>query len=425
VVDEEQKQTQFTRRHFMAGVLGAGAAIIAAGGDVVLSGCTPSKEEQFEELVSRGVEDEKIQALNVDPERLIEAIDFEEVPMEDYLELQATHELPFGSLVHQMGPSRVLVLLPGEEGEGFRKIGTLDLGSGTLTTVIDTPVSTGRNALIYDARASDGALIWVEVDVGEQDWHVYAATLEGTVVRNTQLVEEGDADYEPSMLAVAGRKVYWTVMPMAAGPANQEDSFFRALDFAQGDETGQRVPYTVLTSHGRMITNPLVTDGIVTFVPRVDTQNVYYQLTALNCSDDRPVDFIVLPQSLRVTEAIYMNGSFTFSIESNYDYAGGLKNFGTYRDMGDGAYLHVGRPPVCPAVSFGKFLIIKTPASVLGIDPVEQKLFIVKPPTYSTDYGEALVGWGVQDRIVTSSLRLSEDTSSIEATLVRVFGPTT
>jgi hypothetical protein len=440
---KEYASPSLTRRHFVAGVLGMGAAIATAEGGVMLSGCAPSKEQQFEDLVSKGVEDQNIVALDVAPEQIVETTDFEEVPMEDYLKLQTTHELPFGCLVHQMSSSAALVLLPGGQGESLRKIGILDLESGEMTTVINAPVGTGKNMLIYDARASENALIWVELDLGDQTWRVYAAVLNEAAVGEAWMVEEGNADYEPSMLAVAGSKVYWTVMPVATGPANQEDSFLRALELgqsgdvaqgtqngaaaqsdqgAQSTQTSRGTPYTVLTSHGRMITNPLVTDGIVTFVPRVDTENVYYQLTALNCSDDTPVDFTVLPQALRVTEAIYMEGSFTFNIEDNYNYARGLSHFGTYQDLGNETYLRVNRPPLCPVARFQDFLLVKTPASIVGIDPTGKKVFVIDPPSQSTDYGEVLAGWGIQKRIVTSSIRLTDD-GDMEATLIRVFDP--
>jgi hypothetical protein len=436
---EEYVSPPLTRRHFVAGVLGVGVALVAAEGGAVLSGCSPSKEQQFEELVSKGVEDQDIVTLNVASDQILETTDFEEVELENYLKLQTTHELPFGCLVHQMSSLAALVLLPGGQGESLRKIGILDLASGEVTPVVSTPVGTGKNMLIYDARASTNALIWVELDLGDHSWRTYAAVLNGTAVGEAWMVEEGNADYEPSMLAVAGSKVYWTVMPVATGPANQEDSYLRALELGRGGDaaqdsaataqgtqaaTAQGTPYTVLTSHGRMITNPLVTDGVVTFVPRVDTENVYYQLTALNCSDDKPVDFTVLPQALRVTEALYMKGSFTFSIEDNYDYAGGLSHFGTYQDLGDETYLHVSRPPLCPVACFQDFLLVKTPASIVGIDPAGKKVFVIDPPPQSTDYGEVLVGWGIQDRVVTSSIRVTED-GNMEATLVRVFDPAT
>jgi hypothetical protein len=412
-------------------------AVAAAGGAAALSGCASAKEPQAEDMVLKAVEDEDIVTLDVASEQVLEAAEFEEVSFAEHLRLAATWDLPAGSLVHQVDATAALALLPGGEGETLRKLGMLDLGTGATRTMVEGPVNKGRNIVIYDARASKDVLIWVELDLGDFRWWVYVAQLGGegateVALGEARLAGEGDADYEPPMLAAVGDKAYWTVMPLATGPANQEDSLLRALAFSptgssqpsQGDG-GARPgePYTVLASHGRMLTNPLVTEGIVTFVPRVDTANIYYQLTALNCSDDRSVDFRVLPQSLRVSHALYMGGAFSFCIEDNYDYAGGISRFGTYQELADGRYLHVSRQPLCPVARLGDWLIVKSTVNIVGFDPAQQRDFVVDAPPQCPDFGEVLVGCGVQERIVTSSQRLAADDGHVEATVVRVFGP--
>jgi hypothetical protein len=267
----------------------------------------------------------------------------------------------------------------------------------------------------------------VELDLGECSWRTYVMPLDAATTSEPRMVEEGNNDFEPPMLAAGGDKVYWTVMPLATGAESLSDSFLKALgSFSSngGPEQGSvdyAEPSVVFTSHGRMITNPLVTDGIVTFVPRVDTTNVYYQLTAFNCATDKPVDFQILPQSLRVSDAIYMHEAFSFAIEGNYTYAEGLSQFGTYRSLEDGAYLHVSRPPAGPALYFKGCLVIKSTRNIVGFDPVRERSFVLETPPRCSDFGEALVSWGVQDRVVTTSLRLAEDKSHAEATMVRVF----
>jgi hypothetical protein len=409
-------------------------AAVAMGGAAALGGCASAKEPKAEDMVLKAVEDEDIVTLDVASEQVLEAAAFEEVPFAEHVRLEATWDLPSGSLVHQVDATAALALLPGGEGESLRKLGMLDLGTGAATTMVEGPVNKGRNVVIYDARASKDVLIWVELDLGDFRWWVYVAQLGGqgaaqVALGEARLVGENSADYEPPMLAVAGDKAYWTVMPLATGPANQEDSFLRALAFSptgslQGED-GVRPgePYTVLTSHGRMLTNPLVTEGVVTFVPRVDTANIYYQLTALNCADDRSVDFRVLPQSLRVSHALYVGGAFSFCIEDNYDYAGGISRFGTYQELADGRYLHVSRQPLCPVVRLGDWLIVKSTVNIVGFDSAQQRYFVVDAPPQCPDFGEVLVGCGTQERFVTSSQRLAEDDNHVEATVVRVFGP--
>jgi hypothetical protein len=424
VAGDGQAAAKMTRRDFMTGVLGTGVACVAAaaGSAATLSGCRAQKAQQFEDLVLKGVQDQDIVTLKVAPEQVIEATDFEEVPSENYLGLQASYELPLGSLVYQIDSSSALVLLPGEEGESLRKIGILGLADGEVSPVISRPVTTGKNVVIYDARASKTTLIWVELDLGTRHWSVHVAALSGAAAENTRMLEEGDGDYEPPLLAASDEKLYWTVMPVATGAASKNDSLLRALNLRQEQALEQGVPYTVLASHGRMITNPLITEGIVTFVPRVDTSNVYYQLTALSCTDDKPVAFKVLPQSLKVADALYLGGAFFFSIENNYDYAGGLSHFGSYQELDQGNYLRVSKPPLCPAARLGDCLIIESTAAIVGVDLAARNVFAIEAPAQSASFGEALCGWGVQDRIVTTSIRLTEDNSNMEATVVRVFG---
>jgi hypothetical protein len=433
----------------VAGALGVGAAVFATGSAGVLSGCAPSEDQHSEDLVTKASNDKDIDTLKVSADQVTDATDFERMPFEDYLKLQTTLDLPLGSLVYQMDSSFALVLLPGETGKSLRAIGMLNLATGVLASVLSGPVGTSKNVVLYDARASQNALIWVEFDLGNHHWSTYVASLGGIVssaapaasaaegeaaeaaegeaitasvtVGEPRLVEEGDADYEPPMLAVAPQKLYWTVMPVATGPANQQDSLFRALSLERDGAPYTGEPYTVLASHGRMITNPLVSNGIVTFVPRVDTGNIYYQLTALDCASDKLVDFRILPQSVKVADALYANGTFFFSIEGDYSYAEGLSKFGMYLELEDGTYLRVGRTPVCPAVRFGDCLVIQSTANIVGFDLVQKKSFVIESPPLSPKFGEALVGWGVQDKVVTSSVRLSEDGSVGEATTVRVF----
>jgi hypothetical protein len=413
--------TPLTRRGFVTGVLGAGAAALAAGSAAALSACGSSDEKQLTNLASTDVSDEDVVSLEVAPEQVLDASTLEEAPFEDYLKLQASYELPLGSLFSQIDSSFVLVVVPGSQGESFRKIALLDLNSGETAVLVSQPAGEGRNKVIYDARATRTALIWVEVDLGDLTWQVYIALLAGTAVGTARLVEEGNADYEPPMLAIASEKAYWTVMPNAAGTANLEDSLLKALKLGSDVNFAQEAPYTVLVSHGRMITNPLVTDGIITFVPRVDTANVYYQLTAYRCADDKPVDFTVMPQSLRVSDALYLDEGFSFCIENNYDYAGGISTFGTYYKLTDGKYLKVNKTPMSAPVRFKDCLIVKSIYNIVGIDIVKSKSFVIQAPPESSGFGEALVGWGKQDKVVTCSLQMDKDSEGIGTMVIRVF----
>ena len=444
---DPHKGLPLSRRGFVAGALGVGVAVVAASSEAFLAGCSPAQDNASEPLISQATQDKDIPVVQVSPDQVIEGTQFDEASFDDYLVQVASYDLPVGALAYQMDINLALVLLPAQDVGCLRQIALLSLADGTTTVLVSAPVGVGRNKVIYDARASKSQLIWVEVDLGDLSWQTYVVPLtwsgsqvDSDIGANAVLVEQGTADYEPPMLAVAVDKAYWTVMPLATGSASQQDSLLRAVSgkvaagsvhvagssqdtgSGQGVDNGQGVPYTILTSHGRMITNPLVSSNVITVVPRVDTGNVYYQLTALDCDKDSSVAFQVLPQSLKVSDAVYLKDGFAFSIEDNYDYAGGLANSGIYQQLADGNYLHVSKPPTNAMVQCGDSLLVKSTNSIIGIDAANKKLFIISPPELCSDFGEALIGGGALERFATCSVRMQPAGGDAEATVIRVFG---
>ena len=410
-----------SRRSFVKSALGVGAAVAVLSGEALLAGCAKTEDESDYTLASKAVQEKDIPVLEVTKEQIIQGIEFDEAPVENYLELVATYYLPVGSLFYQIDSEMALVLLPGMEGESLRKIGLLDLSNGEVKVIVEKPIGNERNLIIYDARASRTRVIWVEVNLGDLNWKTYVAPISEKQAGRAVLVDEGNADYEPPMMAVYGNKAYWTFMPMAAGKAYQEDSFLRALASDQDFGSGQVKTYSVLISHGRMITNPLITEGIITLVPRVDTSNIYYQLTALRCADDKVVTYQALPQSYRVSDAIYMKEGFAFSVENNYKDLGGISNLGTYQQLSDGNYLYVRKPPTNAIACLDDHLIVKSTSSVIGLDPVKKELFIIRPPQQCSDSGETLIGCGILERIILASIRMREDGKGAETAIIRIF----
>jgi len=253
---------------------------------------------------------------------------------------------------------------------------------------------------------------WTECDIASLDWQVYAAPIQSGGLGPAVLIDQGGPDYEVPLLALTGNKIYWTVMPNPAGPAQYQDSYLKAMIF------GATEPTVVYTSHGRMITTPLVNQGTLTFAPRVDTKNIYYQLTALRVADDSIADYLIMPQSVRISDALYMDKTFCFSIENYYTYAGGLGTIGTYRQLPDGEHwLHLSRQPSAPPLLLAGRLVVKSSIRVIGIDAVGQGYYSIPLLIDSLDYGDSLAGWGSQQNLVVYS-----NTSS-NSCMLRVFEP--
>ncbi len=415
------KASDVSRRDFIIKTISASAAAVAAGSAVLLGGCAPKEEDGSTGLISDGQESDGVRTVSVPTGKVVLAQDFEQAQPEEYLQLVSSYDLPLGSLVHQIDSDLILVLKPGDQNKNSREIAFMDINNGSMATIVKQPIRDTKNNRIYDARASRSRLAWVEVDLADYSWRVYVVPLAGTTPGEALMVDEGNYDYEPPMLAVYENKVYWTTMPMATGNASQENSYLRAIEFDSSRPDSQARAYNVFVSHGRMITNPLVSEGVITVTPRVNTNLVYYQLTALDCTNDRSVGRIIMPQSLRVSEAISLKGRFAFSIERDYAYAEGLSKFGTYLQLDNDEYLHFYRTPMSPVAMCKNCLIVKSTASIVGVDFTGKKNFVVELPDRCSDFGEALVSWGVQDKVVTSSIRIAEGKTAAEAVMIRVF----
>jgi hypothetical protein len=258
-------------------------------------------------------------------------------------------------------------------------------------------------------------------------WRVYAVLHDNGIgseeTKQPYLLDEGEGDYVPPYLAVSDTKVYWTVMPDPKGPASANDSYLMAADL-KGRKKGDSVEsWTAYTSHGRMITVPIVSGDVLTFVPRVDTDFVYYQLTTISIKNDEVKNIAILPQSVRVSDAVWLGDGFAFGIEGNYDYAKGLSLFGSYLQLGKGQYLYINRSPVSACMRMNSLTYVKSTKNVLGLEPDNGNYVVVGTLQDCVDYGDVLAGAGIQNRLVVYTTVTSRIGLARSECHVRVFDP--
>jgi hypothetical protein len=409
--------------------------VLAAG--VALSGCAPADAvEALVATVKSGAPDARVSMLlQVPDEALVLGSEFDEAPDTDYFVEQASYELPVGSLLYQDSDRFATVLMPGATSDVLIALATLDLDSGVVATVMERAVEDASRYCIYDARANDQVIIWVESEMTQGKWKVYGARFEGGVRGEPFLLDSGGAGYEAPQLCVHGPRVYWTVMPDPLGAASAEDSLLKTASFvslAAGAgagagaggvaRDGQDLVRTLYVSHGRMTTCPQAADGIITIVPRVNTDAVRYQMTALHADTGQVADVALLPSGLRLSDCVHLAGAFSFCIEANYDYAGGLRYFGTYQQLQDGNVFYANKVPSSPPVSSGGCLMIKSTKNVVGFDMARRRFFILDKLDDSADYGDVLAGSGLRQRLVVYTTVTSR-TSAESSVRVRVFRP--
>lgn len=406
--DTHNSGPEITRRSFVVGSAALTASALAAG--AVLTGCKSSKIDTGDTTDHTTADSNDIEVLAVDETDVtsLSSFDIVDDPTNLYTEV-ASYKLPLGSIVWQVSDSLAVVLGTGETSSPLSQVKMLDLGSGVLTTVISAAVSAADGYEIYDVRASTTTIAWSEYDYMTSDWRLYASTLNGsaTSIGEVYRLDDGDVNWDPPLICVVDDKVYWTRLPYEKGLYTSGSSYLR-----QSDAKGSDV-WDVYTSPGRFATTPEVSDGILAFVPRLATDNVYYQLAALDTTSDDVTEKTTLPVSVKPMNALYISGAFSFCIEASYSSDSAIATMGTYRSLGAGKYFRVGKVPSCsPALCNGRF-IVKYGKSTAVIDLDDRTYFTIPAPSYSWSYGDYLaISGSCRNFVVYSTVDTASDVNS-------------
>ena len=415
-------QTLITRRHFLYGALGVGAAAALAGGGFALySAAQPNDAE--EEITVLQVPEDAVSALGTDQE----AIGSDELG--NYVSLVGNFELPYGTLLWTNNDSIAACLLPtSESARPLTQMALLYLGSGEYPIVLEEAIGQAEGFDIYDVRASEQGLIWTEANILDGIWRVYTASLNNGALGSPALVDEGNTGWETPTIAAVGMNAFWQVLPALGGENTGEDSLLKRVRFGSGSEAE-----TVFSSTGRMSTPPYpLADGLV-ITPRTNTSTVNYQLTLLDADTCEVRDKVVLPTAMKPLEAGYGDNGFTFSFDAIYNYGGGIANLGTYTPAqthgtedydGLSWYSFKRAPTAAPAWSNGWF-IVKSKQSVCGIDIGSLTYFALPIQSGCDDYGDYLATTGATSTFVTYTNinDTAVDGTTKKLCLVRVWSP--
>lgn len=402
----EGKHTTLTRRQLIVGAAGIGALFaIGAGAQVA----TTAKEASSTVATLEVSEDAVV---SLSDEGALSAIEGD-AP----LALSGEYKLPYGSLVWANSDSYAACLLPTEGADPLCQGAILNLSDGTLTTILEAPVSTERGFDICDIRCNEHGVVWTESNCLSDEWRVYQASTSGTSIGSPVLVETGTSDYEIPYLCTAGNRAFWQVVPAASGNASAEDSLLKSASFGSSDVRED------WRSKGRMGTAPYSTGDEVVITPRVDTTGVYYQMTLLDADSGSKKDELTLPTPMKPLDAGYVDGRFTFSFDASYQDQGGLSGIGTFAPIDRGGssgsewFCFDRNPTAAPAWS-GSYFMVKSTRTVSGIDFAARTYFTLPCPDGCDDYGDFLASTGTRDVIVTYLGMPSDDDAH---TLVRVW----
>ncbi|MEG2368617.1 MAG: Tat pathway signal protein [Raoultibacter sp.] len=377
-----------TRRHFLYGALGLGVVAAAAFGGGALQEAAKKRDS--------------ITYLEVPENAVFTLSDCTEIPLDQGLQLTGSYEFPYGTLVWSSNDTNAACLLPTETAKPLVHVGIITLASGETTTVLEAALGQSEGFEVYDARASELGMIWTEANILEGTWRVYAASLSATTLGKPALLDQGDAQWEAPTIAAVGNSAFWQCLPQIKGSASREKSLLKRASFSGKDTE------TLYASTGRMSTPIYPLRDSVVITPRVDTSNIYHQLTHIG-TDGQTLDTMVLPASMKPLEAGYGPTGFTFSFDSIYNYGGGIANLGTYTPQSDHdpenyqnlSWFRFDKAPSAPPAWCGKFFIVKSTRAICGVNFADKTYFSCDIDNDCDDWGDYLASTGICKTIVT------------------------
>lgn len=394
-------QLTFSRRVLVEGALGVGALAVAGGG-----GALAIRQAQ-ENAAASNFDVLDVPASNMTTNSELTQIEDPSTCMG----VVGDFELPYGTLLWCNDDNFAACLVPTEGANPLTQIGLLALGSGTLSTVLESAVGLSEKYEIYDVRATQSGIIWVEANILDGVWRVYSATTDGTALTSspTLLEEQGSGLWETPSIAIVGNKVFWQMMPQQDGEAASENSVLKSATAGRSDTA------TIYEQKRRFACAPYGGTDTVTIAPHTESSSSYFQLTCIDAKTGEARDTCVLPASYEPSNVAYGETGFMFCLDAIYNTTNdeGIGNLGTYVPMeaaavGAGAaalstmpWFAFARTPLTAPAWCGDYLMVKSTTAVVGINMETKEYFVFDVENGADDYGEFLASEGSRDTIVT------------------------
>lgn len=400
------KKAHISRRGFLKAAGAAGIGLVSID---VLSGCTLNQESLSTEPVV------------VDSDAATSVLEGYE-SIELTLAEPAEYELALGTVIFPAEGTWLPVLAAGDTSGKMNKAQCFSSASGGVVETLSTPINDDPNWVIFDVRCSDTLFGWVELNLVTRDWILYASAMRNGELEGTPAaLWKGEADFDPPLFAISGKRVIWQVMPSLLGEKTREHSF--CYCWRLGDTEAK----AVIESPGRFATAPTISSGMLTITPRVRAeQGVFYGICAIDLEDEELstiIDELVLPQSVRPFKAARTGEQFIFSIEANYNSGGLLGNMGTYLGRGEGPFISIPLEPSAGACTTpdAKTVVVRNRTSYLVVDLEKQTYAILGAKDRSLDYGEYPASEGETKRLVTFSTVKDKNSGYPDKVVVRIF----
>lgn len=366
-------------------IVGAGAsALLAGSGAIGLVACNKTKHEDASDASAN----------------LIDKDNFENMMKYDIASVDAVleheYELPLGSRVHVSANRFGAVITRNEEAIPLSFLGLFDFQTGSYHKTHEEASSQEGNFTLFDMRASDDMLAWLELDFDTQDWVLYTQNhSNGKRTGKVLKLDAGTKDITPPAFSIWRHKVYWQVIPSADGAKKSNNSLLYVW------EDGKSSGVEIWKSYGHFATPPAISGDTLVICPRLQLENSkLYAPTAINCANDQMFDQYKMPGGVSPSMASYLDKKFALAIEASYGFGGLLGSMGTYFGREGTRFLGCSREPYAQAVQVGERYCIKNRGSMLVFHPDAKSYYRLPAVNNSTDWGDFPANEGLSHKLV-------------------------
>lgn len=402
---ENNGKLLLTRRNLIFGAIGAGVVVVGASGIKFAADTISNNVNSIDTL--------KVPKGNVASSETFN--DGGDAP----IKVKQSINLPYGSLAWANSSSYIACLIPTDKAKPLATVDIISVSNGKKSTLINKAIGENEGFEIYDVRVTDQGIIWTEVNVLQEEWHIYCSQFDSNLNINPVLVDKGNQYWESPTIAASEGNAYWQVLPQSNKDKSKLQSTLHCVSFSniKSDENSYTVNFDndsdidackniIYKSNGRMSTPVYAYKDGAVITPRANSKLVYHTLTYLSSTGDVR-DSVSLPQNMKPMEAGYGDTGFNFAFDAIYNYGEGISNLGTYtplqktNDYNSVKWMNFTRDPSCAPAWCNHYFIIRSSMAVCMVDVTNQTYWVLDRPNASDDYGDYLASSGDCSNIVT------------------------
>lgn len=242
---QKQKLT-ITRRTLVRGAIGAGVL----AGIVGVNGIVKSKKNTT--LTSE---------LTVTPENIVSLDAFTQLDEPSaMMRLRGSFDLPYHSLMWMSDEGILAYLTPTQTGHPLNAVGIVRFGNHSTAAgklqgiqkpliVLPQARDNAEGFDIYDVRASQQGIVWLEAHILTNTWRLWCARLTATGIEQPLLLDEGLQSEAMPTIGIVGKQVFWQInVPLRKTKANAHEQSLSVAASASATLAAQTLATTKGTS---------------------------------------------------------------------------------------------------------------------------------------------------------------------------------